>query len=174
MLKVIVFAAVSAGIVFVSWASLRDPHSHGFWRFFAFESFLLLILLNVEVWFRDPLSTLQIISWLLLLSSAVLAAHAFYLLYTMGNPQGKVENTTALVRRGAYKYVRHPLYSTLLLGGCGVFLKDPSLRGGTLLLVTSIFVVATAKTEESENLKKFGTDYAAYTKTTKMFIPLLF
>jgi protein-S-isoprenylcysteine O-methyltransferase Ste14 len=174
MLKVIVFAVVSAGIVVVSWASFRDPHSHGFWRFFAFESFLLLTLLNIDVWFRDPFSALQIVSWLLLLSSFILAAHGFYLLQRIGKPKGGVENTTTLVMQGAYKYIRHPLYSTLLLGGCGVFFQDPSLLAGTLFLATSIFVFATAKTEESENLKKFGADYAAYIKTTKMFIPFLF
>jgi protein-S-isoprenylcysteine O-methyltransferase Ste14 len=174
MLKVMIFVLVSAGIAFVSWTSFRNPRSHGFWRFFAFESFLLLTLLNIEVWFTDPFSTLQIMSWLLLLSSAVFAVHGFYLLHTMGHPRGGIENTTALVRRGAYTYVRHPLYSTLLLSGCGVFFKDPSLLAGILFLATSIFVVATAKTEELENLKKFGGDYAAYMQTTKMFIPFVF
>lgn len=174
MLKLIIFALVSAAIVFVSWASLRNPHSHGFWRFFAFESFLLLTLLNIDVWFRDPFSILQIISWLLLFSSLILAVYGFYLLHTMGNPQGGIENTTTIVKRGVYKYIRHPLYSTLMIGGCGVFFKDPSLLAGILFLATSIFAVATAKTEESENLKKFGADYAAYMKTTKMFIPFLY
>lgn len=174
MLKVIIFTFVSAAIVVVSWASFRDPHSHGFWRFFAFESFLLLTLLNMEVWFRDPFSILQIISWLLLICSFILAVHGFFLLHTTGNPQGGIENTTTLVRRGAYKYLRHPLYSTLLLGGCGVFIKDPSLLAGTLLLVASLFVRATAKTEERENLRKFGIEYAAYMKTTKRFIPFLY
>ena len=133
-----------------------------------------MTLLNIGVWFRDPFSALQIISWVLLLSSLILAVYGFYVLHTVGKPKGEVENTTVLVTEGAYKYIRHPLYSTLLLGGCGVFFKDPSLLAATLFLATSIFVLATAKTEESGNLKKFGADYAAYMKTTKMFIPSLF
>jgi len=173
MLKVIVFAVVSAGIVFVSRASLGKRHSHGSWRFFAFESFLLLTLLNIEVWFRDPFSVHQIISWVLLLFSLILAVHGFYVLLTAGKPKGEVENTTVLVTEGAYKYIRHPLYCTLLLGAGGVFFKNPSLFAASLVLATSIFVVATAKTEESENLKKFGANYAVYMKTTKMFIPFL-
>ena len=174
MLKLIIFAVVSAGIVFVSWAPLRDPHTHGFFRFFAFETLLVLILLNADYWFRDPFSVLQITSWMLLLSSLSLAVHSFYVLLTVGKPKGEVEDTTVLVTEGAYKYLRHPLYSTLLLGGCGVFLKGASLLAGILFLATSIFVLATAKTEESENLKKFGADYAVYMKRTKMFIPFLF
>ena len=173
MIKAIVLVVLSAGIVVVSWTSLRDPHSHGFWRFFAFESFLVLVVLNIESWFRDPFSTRQIVSWVLLLSSLIVAVHGFYLLLMTGKPKGGIENTTTLVIRGAYKYIRHPLYTTLLMGGAGVFLKDPSLLGGILVLLTSVFVIATAKAEEVENLRRFGADYAAYIKSTKMFVPLV-
>lgn len=173
MPKLIVFAVVSTGVIFVSWPSLRHWHTHGFFRFFAFESILVLMLLNVEHWFRDPFSPLQIVSWLLLLSSLILAVHAFYLLRVVGRPQGGIEHTTTLVRLGAYKYIRHPLYTSLLLLGWGVFLKNPSLFGGVLAVVTSVFLIATARVEETENIHKFGVDYAAYMKTTKRFIPFV-
>ena len=174
MFKLIVFAVVSVGFVLLSWSSLRDRRSHGFFRFFAFESILALILLNLEGWFSDPFSTLQVVSWLLLLSSLILAAHGFYLLGVIGRPEGRIENTTTLVTVGAYKYIRHPLYSSLLLLGWGVFFKDPSLLSSILVLATSAFLVATARVEEAENLQQFGTDYAVHMRTTKMFIPFLF
>ncbi|MFQ6088134.1 MAG: methyltransferase family protein [Candidatus Methanofastidiosia archaeon] len=173
MFKLIIFTLVSVGIVFVSWGSLRDPHSHGFFRFFAFESILILILLNIEHWFSDPFSILQIVSWFLLLSSLILAIHGFYLLHTIGRPKGGIENTTTLVMLGVYKYIRHPLYSSGLLFGLGVFFKDPSLLGGILVVMISAFFIATARLEEVENLCKFGADYAVYMKKTKMFIPFL-
>jgi len=78
------------------------------------------------------------------------------------------------VTLGAYKYIRHPLYTSLLLLGWGVFFKDVSPLSGIMVMATSTFLIATAKVEETENLQKFGDDYAAYMKTTKMFIPLLF
>ena len=173
-LKLSVFAVVSVGIVYVSWDSLRDLRSHGFFRFFAFESLLILILLNLEHWFRDPFSALQIVSWLLLLSSLVLAVHGFHLLRVIGKPKEGIEDTTTVVTAGAYKIIRHPLYSSLLLFAWGVFFKDPSLPGGILTLAACAFVTATARVEEAENLDKFGADYAAYMRTTKMFIPFLF
>jgi protein-S-isoprenylcysteine O-methyltransferase Ste14 len=174
MFKLIIFAAVSAGIVFVSWASLRAPRSHGFFRFFAFESILVLILLNLDHWFRDPFSAPQIASWLLLFSSLALAVHGFYLLHVIGEPREGFEDTMTLVKVGAYKYIRHPLYASLLLLGWGVFFKDPSLLGGILAVAASAFLVATARVEEAENLQRFGADYAMYVKTTKMFVPFLF
>jgi len=174
MFKLIIFAIVSAGIVILSQKSLRKPRSHGFFRFFAFESILVLILLNLEHWFSDPFSARQIVSWLLLLSSLILAVYGFYLLRMIGKPKGGIENTTTLVMLGAYKFIRHPLYSSLLLLGWGVFFKDPSLLSGILVMATSAFLIATARVEEAENLRKFGADYAMYMKTTKMFIPFLF
>ena len=172
--KLIIFAVVSVGIVRVSWDSLRDLRSHGFFRFFAFESLLVLILLNLAHWFRDPFSALQIVSWLLLLPSLILAVHGFHLLRVIGRPEGEIEDTATLVMLGAYKYIRHPLYASLLLLGWGAFFKYPSLPGGILILAACAFLTATARVEEAENLDKFGADYVAYMKTTKMFMPFLF
>jgi protein-S-isoprenylcysteine O-methyltransferase Ste14 len=182
MFKLIIFAVVSVGIIYVSRTSLRDPRSHGFFRFFAFESILGLILLNIEHWYRNPFSTHQIVSWLLLFPSLFLAVHGFYLLRVIGKPKRRIEktanlefeNTTTLVIVGTYKYIRHPLYSSLLLLGWGVFFKNLSLLSSILALITSAFLIATAKVEEAENLEKFGPHYAVYMKATKMFIPFLF
>ena len=115
MLKLIIFLIASAGTVFLTRRSLWKPRSHGFFRFFAFESILALILLNVGYWFHELFSTLQIVSWVLLLSSLFMAVHGFYLLHMTGRPKRGIEDTTILVKRGAYKYIRHPLYSSLLL-----------------------------------------------------------
>ena len=131
-------------------------------------------MLNLEKWFNDPFSTLQIISWLLLISSIILASHGFYLLHMIGKPKYGIEDTITLVIQGAYRYIRHPLYASLLLLGWGAFLKDVSLNAVILVVATSAFLITTAKVEEAENLHRFGTDYAEYMKTTKMFIPFVF
>ena len=170
MPKVIIFAVVSVAIVLLSWKSLRNLRSHGFFRFFAFECALGLLLLNVGYWFREPFSIIHIISWLLLLSSLVMVVNGFYLLRMEGKPKGGIENTTILVRRGIYRYIRHPLYSSLLLFGWGVFFKNPSPLSAFLAIVASAFLAATARVEEKENVVKFGEQYVAYMKNTKMFI----
>ncbi|MFC2066904.1 methyltransferase family protein [Chloroflexota bacterium] len=174
MLKLIIFAIVSSGIVLLSWKSMLNRRSHGFFRFFAFESILVLFLLNVEYWFRDPFSVSQVISWFLLVSSIILAVQGFYLLHEIGKPKYVIEDTTVLVNRGIYKYIRHPLYGSLLLLGWGIFFKNPSFLPGGLVLVATASLIATAIVEEAENVQKFGADYAAYMKTTKRLIPFLF
>ena len=174
IIKLAILVVVSVGIFVVSWQSLCNPRSHGFYRFFTFESTLILILLNLEGWFRDPFSVHQIVSWLLLLCSIILAAHGFYLLHVIGKPKSGIESTTTLVMVGAYKYIRHPLYSSLLFLAWGVFFKDVSLLGGILTSVATTFLIVAAKMEEAENIQKFGAEYAAYIKSTRMFIPFLF
>lgn len=173
MIRLLIFILISVGLLVWSWPFLRNPRSYAFYRFFAFESITALILLNLGQWFRDPFSVYQILSWVLLGASLFMALHGFYLLITMGKPREdyNIENTTALVTVGAYKYVRHPLYSSLLFLGWGVFFKDPTLLGIVLVVATSASVTAAAKVEELENQQKFGAQYAGYMKRTKMFIP---
>lgn len=175
MIRLIIFAVISVGLISWSWPFLSDPRSHGFFRFFTFESILALILLNVGGWFQNPFSAHQIVSWVLLCASLFRALHGFYLLSKIGKAKiYNIEATTALVMVGAYRYIRHPLYSSLLFMGWGVFFKDPSFFGIILVLAASAFVTITAKVEEKENLRKFGADYAEYMKRTKMFIPFFF
>jgi protein-S-isoprenylcysteine O-methyltransferase Ste14 len=168
--------------VTVSWRSLKSPRVHGFYRFFAFELILALTLLNAKYWFADAACVRQITSWFLLTWSAVLAGHSFYLLWKIGNPRRRstfsgnlpFENTTKLVRIGAFRYTRHPLYASLLFLVWGVFLKHPSLSGVLLSAAASAFLYCTARVEERENLRVFGDEYMSYMKTTKLFIPYLF
>ena len=161
------------GIIFISLHSAGKLRSYGLLRFFAFESILALILYNIEHWFRNPLSVLQVISWLLMVASVVVVSAGFYMLRRFGKTKDVIDDTAVLVTRGIYKYIRHPLYSSLILLAWGVFLKDISPVSLTLVLIASGLPVAMAKVEEKDNIRKFGDDYSRYIKTTKMFIPFV-
>ena len=173
IVKGIIFGAVALMIILVSWPTLRRLRSHGFPRFFAFMAILGLFLFNMEHWFTDPFTPLHIVSWTLLTASLVLAVHGFYLLRVVGQPKDNIEDTTTLVQVGAYRYIRHPLYSSLLGLAWGICLKDLSPLSIGLALAATAALIATARIEEAENLQRFGEDYAAYMKTTRMFIPYL-
>ena len=181
--KFTAFAITSAFLIYISRASLRNPHSHGFHRFFAWEAILALFLLNVDFWFRDPFAWHQIIAWILLFVSFIPLGFGVQALRARGKPTANregdpsllaFEKTTALVTTGIYRYIRHPLYSSLLLLAWGIFFKSPSWLGGVLVIVTTISLALTAKADEAECAKFFGTAYQDYMKTTRMFIPFLF
>ncbi|MFQ5754048.1 MAG: methyltransferase family protein [bacterium] len=180
--KVIVFIAASAGIAWLSRTSLRNIRCHGFYRFFVWEAILVLILLNLDYWFYEPFSIHQIISWVMLIGCSYLVIHGVQSLQTLGKLDRKridpqlmgIEKTTELVTVGAYRYIRHPIYSSLLFLAWGVFFKHPSWAGITFAVLTTFFLTMTAKMEEAENINFFGAAYQSYLKQTKMFIPFLF
>jgi protein-S-isoprenylcysteine O-methyltransferase Ste14 len=84
------------------------------------------------------------------------------------------ENTASLIKEGIYKYIRHPMYGSLLFLAIGAMLKDITLISVSLTVAVIIFLVLTAKIEEKENIKFFGSEYEDYIKKTKMFIPYIF
>ena len=83
------------------------------------------------------------------------------------------EKTTALVTVGVYRYIRHPLYSSLLALAWAVFFKAPSSLGGFLVLSATLCLLAAARAEEREDIRFFGQAYVEYMQQTKMFIPYL-
>jgi protein-S-isoprenylcysteine O-methyltransferase Ste14 len=173
--SVLIFIVLTIFLIWFSWwASLKDKRFHGIYRFFSFDSILALALINARFWFVDPFRPLQIISWVCLVASIPLAVQGFYLLKKFGRSKGKFEETTSLVAQGAYRYIRHPMYASLILLGLGALLKNISLGTIVLAFVNIFALYLTAKADEKEMLSRFGGEYAVYMKKTQMFIPFIF
>jgi protein-S-isoprenylcysteine O-methyltransferase Ste14 len=180
---VVAFVVLSVPIVYVSRASLRAPGSHGFYRFFAWEFIVALVLLDIPVWFNDPFTWHQLISWVLLFICFVPLILGVRTLTTRGKPVKRreddasllaFEKTSTLVTTGIYRYIRHPLYSSLLILAWGVFFKEPSWLSGLLTLAVTLALVATAKADEAECTRFFGPAYTDYMQRTRMFVPYVF
>jgi protein-S-isoprenylcysteine O-methyltransferase Ste14 len=173
--SILIFILGTLGALVFTWRfSIKAKRPHGIPRFFSFECILLLVLLNGPVWFKQMLMWNQLISWILLFISIVYAVTGFYLLWVIGKPKSDFENTSKLVVVGLYKFIRHPLYASLILLGFGIFFKQITIETTALVLFNFFALIATAKQEEKEMLIKFGEDYHAYMKRTKMFIPYIF
>ncbi|MFZ2095856.1 MAG: isoprenylcysteine carboxylmethyltransferase family protein [Anaerolineales bacterium] len=182
MLETVIFLLGSIGFIILSRQSLINPSSHGFPRFIAFEGILGLVVLNAHLWFSQPFSISQMISWTLLLISAFLAINAFWVLRKYGKADHSIrddsrtefEKTTRLVTNGPYQFIRHPLYASLLGLAWGIFLNHISPLSGALVVLVSLTLFLTAIYEERENLRSFGEEYASYMRHTRRFIPFLF
>jgi len=92
----------------------------------------------------------------------------------VGKPKGHLENTTKLIKSGCYRLVRHPLYSSLLFLGWGIYLKNPTYPGVIFIILITVFVYRMTAIEEKENISKFGEEYLNYIKKTKMLIPFIY
>lgn len=172
------YIALIAGTIFIIlfswWLSIRYKRYHGIARFFAFESVYILILLNLKVWFTDPFSYHQIISWILLIMSIYPVVAGYILLKKQGKPTVNFENTSRLVKKGIYGLIRHPLYLSVFLFGTGVMMKDPGRIQIILGIVNLVAVYLTSRIEEGEMIAKFGNEYREYMRETKMFFPFVF
>ena len=175
-----IFGILSLLLVLISGRSLQHPHSHGFYRFFAWEAILALFLLNVPFWFHKPFAWNQIIAWSLLFLCSIPLILGVHSLRTRGRPAKQretdpsllaFEKTTNLVTSGIYKYIRHPLYSSLFMLTWGIFFKSPSLLGILVACTATLFLIATARADESECTQFFGLQYQEYMRKTRMFIP---
>jgi protein-S-isoprenylcysteine O-methyltransferase Ste14 len=182
-MKVISFGIGSLFLIYISRHSLRAPGSHGFYRFFAWEGILGLFLLNADYWFYKPFEWYQLIAWTLLFAALVPLAFGVSALKSHAKPAASregdpallaFERTTQLVTSGVYKYIRHPLYSSLFLLTWGIFFKNLSTAGIVLAITVTAFLIFTAKADETECIQFFGPDYSDYMKKTKIFIPFIF
>ena len=181
VLPLIVFIIGSFVIIWVSRRSLRRPRSHGFPRLFAFEAILALLVINAPHWFVSPISTTQLVSWLFLALSILLVVWGFALLRRAGgfvlpsgdSPAYDWESTGVLVTKGIYRYIRHPMYSSLLFLAWGAFLKSVTTSTFVLTCLATLALYATARFEEAENLTRFGDEYRQYMRQTRLFVPFL-
>jgi protein-S-isoprenylcysteine O-methyltransferase Ste14 len=181
-LPVVLFIAGSALLAWFSRRSLLKPRTHGFYRFFAWECMLALVLINFPMWTVDPFSPRQIVSWILLATGIPLVIHAVQMLKRIGKPDDArgddellgFEKTQSLVTVGVFRYIRHPMYAALLTLAWGAYLKDITPATTTLIAGATLFLLLTALKDEAECLRYFGEPYRAYMRGTKRFVPFLF
>ena len=179
-LQIIAFALGALGLLGLSWRALRQPQSHGFYRFFVWLVLLALLVRNAPLWFAERHAPHQLLSWALLMASLLVLAAGLYQLRRDGRADASrsddsslyaFERTTRLVTGGIYRLIRHPLYSSLLLLAWGIACKRPDLASGLLALLASLLLQSTARRDEAECLAHFGEAYRHYMQRSRMFIP---
>jgi len=79
------------------------------------------------------------------------------------------EKPSALVTRGLYRLVRHPLYTAGLL----ILWLSPqaTVNSFTMYLGATIYILVGAYFEERKLLREFGEAYVAYKSKTPMLLP---
>jgi protein-S-isoprenylcysteine O-methyltransferase Ste14 len=151
--------------------------------FFAWEFILALFLLNVDVWFDDSFAWYQLIAWCLLFVCLIPLFFGVRSLRSQGKPVVSresepqllaFEKTSTLVTTGIYRYIRHPLYSSLLFLTWGIFFKSINWLSVGLAIAATLFLFATAFADEAECVRFFGASYQEYMKRSKRFVPFIF
>lgn len=167
-----IFFVLSLILVYLCRNDIRKRGSYGYYRFFAFEFVLLLLMSSFPVWFKDPFSPLQILSWFLIAAALYLGVAGLRLLIERKNVGA--DQAEKLVETGLYRSIRHPFYSALLFLSMGIFLKGPSEFWALLLVGIGFTISTTVNAEEESDEEKFGRPYTEYKGRTKRFIPYIY
>jgi protein-S-isoprenylcysteine O-methyltransferase Ste14 len=179
--RYIIFGILSILITIVSWRTLFTLKSHGFYRFISWECIAWLLATNYKFWFINPFDYKQILSWIFLILSGYLVIVGVLQMKKIGKPRNnrkektlyQFEQTTELIDTGIFKYIRHPLYSSLLFLTWGIFLKNTSMELLLISILSTISLYLTAIFDERECILFFGDKYKDYMKRSKKFIPFL-
>jgi protein-S-isoprenylcysteine O-methyltransferase Ste14 len=78
-----------------------------------------------------------------------------------------------LIRTGPYAWVRHPIYSGLLLATLGTALARREPRGLIAVVLLSLGFWIKSRMEEGFMRKAFGPEYQEYSRSTGALIPRL-
>lgn len=128
--------------------------------------------------FRDHSTTinnpwLEIIGLAVFLLGLALAIWArVYLGRNWGTPMSQKVDPE-LVTTGPYRYVRHPIYSGIILGMVGTTVAI-SLYWLVAVVLLGAYFVYSATVEERNMEALFPETYSAYKGSTKMLIPFVF
>ncbi|WP_337043834.1 methyltransferase family protein [Emticicia sp. 17c] len=130
-----------------------------------------------HTWLRESFvphtDFVSIVAFLLALLGLITACWARYLLGRNWSLSVQKKQDHELIRSGPYKWVRHPIYTGLLLLFTGTALLVGDYRG---ILAVVIMVVAfwlKLRKEEQVMAELFGEQYEAYRQQTKALIPFV-
>ncbi len=138
-----------------------------------FGVFMVLWILDSFVLHRSTFlaNTIPLTLRLIILGVALITA--FYLFKSGHVVVTGDQRPTDVVSSGAFRYVRHPLYSGSILVYFGLTVSTASLFCLALLVVIVLFYNFIAGYEEKLMEAKFGKTYVAYQKNTGKWIPHL-
>lgn len=120
-----------------------------------------------------PATAPQVVGVALTLFGLALAAWGFVSLGEALTPYPRPLDDATLHRQGAYRFMRHPIYTGALLGACGWALWWLSAYGALCALALAVFIDRKARREEIWLREKYP-EYAGYARRVKKFIPGLY
>jgi len=128
---------------------------------------LILLVLRVKI------NTINIYGISLLTVAGFLGLWA---IYAMGRGNIHIRPTlmdgARLKRNGPYKYIRHPMYASVLLVAVSLAISPPNIENLMLLVGLLLTLYLKLSVEEKLLLARFP-EYADYKNQTRYFIPFV-
>ncbi len=153
--------------------------SRGEWYVVVQFIFIMLAVVGPRSWpgvpeWRPPFVLVGTVAgWILLCSGSVLAAAGFSRHGLDLNILPRPRDDARLIQTGAYRLVRHPIYSGLFFAFLGWALKLHSSPAVVYSLLLFVILDIKARAEERWLMEKFP-EYAAYRRRVRRLIPFVY
>ena len=132
-------------------------------------SILTVLLSNTPT----PVSSL-LVGTLILLSSFGLRHLAANALGSFWSVHIEIRKDHPVIKTGPYKYIRHPIYTSILLEAAGFAILGNSYCALVLIVLATLpSIIYRLKKEEKAMISEIGAPYEIYMKTTGSLIPKL-
>ena len=114
---------------------------------------------------------ITIIGLLLTLGGLIFAVWARIALGANWSGTVTIKSGHNLIRRGPYRWIRHPIYTGILLSFLGTILLQGEVRAFVAFAFVLLALYRKAKREERFLSDEFGENFAEHAKQTGMFLP---
>jgi len=150
-------------------------------RLFFFPAFIVWIFLLVITSFGNiqaPLFTIQspmnVVGALSFIVGLIITVNAQMTLKLNYSSTLKIREGHQLITHGIYKYVRHPVYSGVILRAFAIPIYATSLLGFLFALMAIPLFNYRIGVEEKMLIEEFGDEYLEYTKAAWKLFPYLY
>jgi protein-S-isoprenylcysteine O-methyltransferase Ste14 len=111
---------------------------------------------------------------LIMACSLLMFWRSHYDLKANWSPSVELYEGHTLITNGIYRYIRHPMYASLLLANIAQILLIQNWIAGPIgIIVFILFYTFRSQAEEKMMIERFGDQYRAYKKTTGVLLPIL-
>jgi len=137
-------------------------------------------LIGPENWFHGswlgeriypPNLTIAMLGMLLTMLGVAFACWARFILGRNWSSVVQVKQDHELIQRGPYRWVRHPIYTGLLLAFLGTGIAIGEWRGPICVVIVAVSFWFKLRLEERWMRENFGAAYDQYMQRTKALIP---
>ena len=135
------------------------------------QVFLFLVFIAFPGGFAAPFG-IQLLAFVMVTGGALLTATSMMRLGSGLTPSPRPDEKSKLITSGVYKYIRHPIYSGIILILTGISVYSLNFPRGLLTLLLLILFYYKSRYEEELLLLRYP-EYRDYMKHTGRFFPVI-
>ena len=161
-------------------AARHEAFASGIWHALPFMAAVVLVTASFRrlPWLQHSVLAYQTafysVGLALTVAGLAFAVWARFFLGRNWSAGVQVKDDHQLVRRGPYRFVRHPIYTGILVAFLGTTLAQDQWRSALALVLMLAGLLYKLRVEERFMTETFGEAYRDYRRQTKALVPFVY